>query len=583
MIKKLQRSLCLIAMLLFVTVGAALAQKQTVTGKVADDAGRGMPGVNILLKGTTTGTTTDADGAFSIEAAPTDILVISFIGYASQEITVGSQTSLNVTLQEDLKTLEEVVVVGYGEMRKADLTSAQTSISSKDISRTLNTTIEQAIQGRSAGVFVTQNTGAPGGGISVAIRGINSINGTNEPLYVIDGVQIQGGNSASGVNPLASLNPNDIEGIEILQGPSATAIYGSRATNGVVLITTKRGKSGDVRINYDFTYSVQTAPKDLAVMNLSQYAQMENEYKTIVGGEIREDFMDPSLLGDGTKWQDELFKSAAMQKHQISLSGGTEKTTFYLSGERLTQDGVALGSGFNRSSVRLNMDNKPNKWFSIGANINYAQTDEKLASNNVSGTNLIVNAIQLGPMIPVKNLDGTYGGGNLDNSTAEQFAPVNPIALAAVASNDLTRRRLLGGLNAGIKIIEGLELRSNFNTDIGFSTGTYFLPTFKFGYQENLNAYLEENHNMNVYWGWSQTLQYTKAIGKHHINAMFTHEAQESKYKNLKGSRTGFLVNQVVDLNAGNLDKVGNSGGQGEWAQESYLGRVNYNFSDTPC
>jgi TonB-linked SusC/RagA family outer membrane protein len=577
MIKKLQRSLCLIAMLLFVTVGAALAQRQAITGKVTDDAGRGMPGVNILLKGTTTGTTTDAEGAFSIEAGPNDILVISFIGYASQEITVGSQTSLNVALQEDLKTLEEVVVVGYGEMRKGDVTAAQTSISSKELNRTINTSLEQAIQGRAAGVYVTQNSGAPGAGISVNIRGINSINGSNEPLYVIDGVQIQGSALPGGSNPLATLNPNDIEDMQILQGPNATAIYGSRGTNGVVLITTKRGKSGEVRISYDYTYSLQTAPEKLEIMNLRQYAQMDLEYKAIAGGDPREEFLDPSILGEGTNWQDELFKSAAMQKHQLSLSGGTEKTTFYLSGERMKQDGVALGSGFERSSVRLNLDNKPRKWLSLGANLNFAQTDTRLSTTQ---SNIIVNAIQMAPNISVKNLDGTYGGGNIQNSGAEQFLPPNPIGLAQLTTNDLTQRTFLGGLNAEVTILKGLSLTTNFNTNIGFSNSTFFLPTYKFGYQENKVARLQNNHNFNTYWGWSQTLQYQNQFGKHHLNVMVTHEAQESTWKNLMAERRGFTSNDVIDINAGdqNLDDTG--GGQGDWAMESYLGRLNYNFSE---
>jgi TonB-linked SusC/RagA family outer membrane protein len=565
---------------LFFTVAVYAQQKKVITGTISDVDGSPMPGVNVLLKGTAVGTASAANGSFSIEATEDDILVISFIGYVSQEIKVGAQTSFDVKLVEDLKTLEEVVVVGYGEMRKVDITAAQTSISSKDLNRTVNTTFEQAIQGRAAGVYVTQNTGAPGGGISVNIRGINSINGSNEPLYVVDGVQIQGSISASGSNPLSSLNPADIEDMQILQGPNATAIYGSRGTNGVILITTKRGKSGDIKISYDYGYTVQTAPKKLDVMNLRQYAQMENEYKGISGGDIREDFLDPSILGEGTNWQSELFSSAAMQKHQVSLSGGSEKTTYYFSGERMIQDGVALGSGFKRTSVRLNLDNKPRTWLSIGANFNYAQTDEQLASNNVDGANLIVNAIQLGPQVPVKNVDGTFGGGNTSNSTAEQFSPVNPVGLASVSTNDLTRRRLLGGVNLAIQIIKGLEFRTNFNTDVGFSNSTYFIPTFKFGYQENVNAYLENNHNLNTYWGWSQTLQFTKQISKHRVDVMATHEAQESSYKNLKGSRTGFLTNQVVDLNAGNADKVGNSGGQGEWAMESYLGRLNYNFGD---
>ncbi|MFO7256457.1 MAG: TonB-dependent receptor [Bacteroidota bacterium] len=568
-----------VAVLLLLGFASAYGQQRIVTGQVNDQSGNAMPGVNVVRKGTSIGTATDGNGSFSIEASDDDVLVISFIGYVSQEIRVGSQSNIRVVLSEDVATLNEVVVVGYGEMRRGDLTTAQTSISSTDIQRTLNTTIEQAIQGRSAGVYVTQNTGAPGGGISVNIRGINSIGGSNEPLYVIDGVQIQGSTSASGTNPLASLNPADIASMEILQGPSATAIYGSRGTNGVVLITTKRGKAGDVKVTYDFSYSLQTPPENIPVMNLRQYAQMENEYKAIAGGQVREDFLDPSILGEGTNWQDELFKSAAMQKHQVSVSGGNDKTTFYISGERMIQDGVALGSGFERTSARVNLDVKPLEWLFIGGNVNYAKTDEKLASNNLNGNNLIVNAIQLGPQIPVRNLDGTYGGGNPANN-AEQFAPPNPVGIAELSTNKLRRDRIMGGLNAGVRILDGLELRTNFNTDIGFYHSTYYLPTYDFGWQENATAVLENNHNYNTYWGWSQTIQYTKQIGKHHINAMATHEAQESYWKNLNASRRGFLTNEVLDLNAGDAETAGNGGGQGDWAMESYLARVNYNFDD---
>jgi TonB-dependent starch-binding outer membrane protein SusC len=576
---KIYRSITTLAAVFLLLLGfaSAIAQSRVITGKIIDDSGTGMPGVNVIRKGTTIGTATDEGGNFSIEAGSNDVLVISFIGYESQEIPVGTQTSINVTLNEDVETLQEVVVVGYGEMRRADLTSAQTSISSKDIQRTVNTTIEQAIQGRAAGVYVTQNTGAPGGAISVNIRGVNSISGTNEPLYVIDGVQIQGSISPSGSNPLSSLNPADIESMEILQGPSATAIYGSRGTNGVVLITTKRGKSGDIKISYDYSYSLQTQPKKLDIMNLRQYAQMENEYKAIAGGDVREDFLDPTILGEGTDWQDELFRSAAMQKHQVSLSGGGDKTTFYLSGERMNQEGVALGSGFDRTSVRLNLDNKPRKWLSIGGNVNVSQTDESISATQ---SNVIVNAIQLAPHIPVKNLDGTYGGGNIGNSSAEQFAPPNPVGLANLTTNEITRRRLLGGLTAGFNIIDGLEFRTSFNTDLGFSNSTYFLPTYKFGYQENTVAILNNNHNYNTYWGWNQMIQYVKQFGEHHINVMATHEAQESKWKNLFAERRGFSTNEVHDIEAGDESLDDTGGGQGDWAMESFLGRVNYNFSD---
>jgi TonB-linked SusC/RagA family outer membrane protein len=559
------------------TVFTAMAQKRVVTGEVTDGQGVAIPGVNVILKGTTTGTTTDGNGAFSIEVADADVLQFSFIGFMPQEVAVGNRTRLDVQLQEDVRTLQEVVVTGYGEMRKADLTSAQTSITSKDINHTINTSLEQAIQGRAAGVYVTQNSGAPGSGLSVIIRGINSISGTNEPLYVVDGVQIQGSTSPNGTGPLAFLNPADVEDVRFLEGPNATALYGSRATNGVVLVTTKRGKEGEFKISYDYTYSLQTEPKKLDIMNLRQYAQMENEYKAIAGGTVREDFLDPSILGDGTDWQEELFMNSGMQKHQVSVSGGGEKTALYLSGERMDQQGVALGSGFDRTSFRLNADNKTRKWLTLGANLNVVQTDRKISTTE---SNIIVNAIQLAPHIPVRNLDGSYGGGNITNSSAEQFAPPNPIGLANLTTNDRTERRLTGGVTAAVTILEGLEFHTQFNTDMGFTNSTYFLPTYKFGYQQNTIAKLNNYHNFNTYWLWNQTLQYVKQFGKHRINAMVTHEAQESGWKNLFAERSGFTTNAVLDIEAGDESLDDTGGGHGEWALESFLGRINYNFGD---
>jgi TonB-linked SusC/RagA family outer membrane protein len=573
--KRLYTSLGCICFLLLPWV--AFAQAQTVKGKVTDGTGQTMPGVNVVLKGTTSGTTTDGDGGFTIQAQPPDVLIFSFIGYKTQEIPVGSQSTIDVSMEEDATTLQEIVVTGYGELRRTDLTSAQTSINSENLQKSINTTIEQAMQGRAAGVFITQNTGAPGGGISVNIRGVNSIMGGNEPLYVIDGVQIQGSSTTSGSNPLASLNPSDIDNIEILQGPSATAIYGSRGTNGVVLISTKRGKKGDVRIAYDYMYSLQTEPKKLNVMNLQQYAQMDNEYKAIAGGNVREEFLDPSLLGKGTNWQDELFNSAAMQKHQLSLSGGGETTTFYLSGEFMDQDGVAIGSGFDRSSIRLNLDNKPRKWLSIGVNMNVSQTNTQLST---MGSDIITRAVQMGPYVAVRNLDGTYGGGNIATNGAEQFLPPNPIGLAQITTNELTQRRFLGGVNLGVTIIEGLEVRTYFNTDFNFSNSTYFLPKYVFGYQRNDQAVLNNSHNFGAYWQWNQLIQYTKQFGNHHISAMVSHEAQESNWKNLYAERRGFPTNDVLDINVGDQSLDDNAGGHGSWAQESYLGRLNYNFAD---
>ncbi|SDE03752.1 TonB-linked outer membrane protein, SusC/RagA family [Dyadobacter soli] len=552
-----------------------------VKGKVTDEKGDGLPGVSVVVKGTSRGTTTNSAGQYELELGQGEnTLIFSFVGYLSQEIPVGARSELNVALKIDTKALDEVVVVGYGEMKRADLTTAQTSVSAKDIARTTNTTLEQAIQGRAAGVYITQNSGQPGGGISVNIRGINSISGSNEPLYVVDGVQIQGQSVSFGAqsssNPLAGLNPADIESVEVLQGPSATAIYGSRATNGVLLITTKRGKSGDSKIAYGYQFSLQTPPKPLKVMDLGQYAQMVGEYHKLAGGETPEEFLDPSLLGKGTDWQKELFKNAPMHKHQLSLSGGNDRTTYYLSGEYLRQDGVALGSGFNRYAFRLNLDNKPREWASIGANLSFNQTNDNLTT---SQENVISNALQLTPQVPVRNIDGSWGGGD-ENNGANIFAPVNPIAIANLTTNKLVRRQLLGGLNIGVRIAKGLQFRTSFNTNLGFSNSSYYIPTYKIGWAQNVTASYTNGSGVNTYWNWNQLLEYNKQFGKHNINVMLSHESQESGWKNLGGGRTGFLTNDILDLAAGDALTASNSGGSGEWAMESYLGRLNYNFAD---
>lgn len=578
------RQVLLRVVLLYVFCGFCadlVAQSRRVTGTVMDEQGNVLPGASVSIKGTQISTGTDANGAFTLNVpAGSDVLVISFVGMARQEVSLGNRSSVRIVLQENSTSLSEVVVVGYGTAKRANLTTAQTTVTAKEINRTVNTTIEQAIQGRSAGVYITQNSGQPGGGISVNIRGINSINGANEPLYVVDGVQIQPAavslGTQSSSNPLAGLNPADIEDIQVLQGPSATSIYGSRATNGVLLITTKRGKAGDVKIAYGFQHGVQTPPEGLQVMNLRQYAQMVNEYHAIQGGETPLELLDPSLLGEGTNWQKELFNNAPMNKHQLSLSGGSEKTTYYLSGDYLDQGGVAEGSGFKRYSARLNLDNKPKEWATLSANISFNQTNETLTS---SQENIISNALQLTPQVPVKNIDGSWGGAD-ENNGANNFAPVNPIAIATLARNNNMRRQFLGGINLGVRIMRDLHFRTSFNTDLGSSNSEYFIPTYKIGWAENVTAAFTNGSNMNTYWNWNQMLEYNKKIQKHNFSLMVSHESQESSWRGLGGRRTGFLTNDIYDLNAGDELTASNTGGSNTWAMESYLGRLNYNFAD---
>ena len=571
----------LLAFICMLFMSLTYAQERVVTGKVLDEDGVPLFNATVDVQGAKVTTLTDVSGNFRISVPATaKALIISYVGMQTQTVSINNLSEINVKLVVGDSKMNEVVVVGYGSAKKANLTSAQTTVSAKDIERTVNTTIEQALQGRAAGVYITQNSGQPGGGISVNIRGVSSINGTTEPLYVIDGVQVQGSQisfgSTSSSNPLAGLNPSDIEDVQILQGPSATAIYGSRGTNGVIMITTKRGKSGDPKLNYTFQYNLQTPPDRVEVMNLPEYAQMVKEFHVIAGGVTPGEFLDPKLLGTGTDWQAELFRNAPMSKHQLSLSGGTPATTYYLSGEYLTQEGIALGSGFRRYGIRLNLDNKPRQWITMGVNLSYNQTNEDLTT---SQENIISNALQLTPQIPVKNINGSWAGGDVTNG-ANQFAPVNPIAIASLTSNENVRRQFLGGLNVGLNLAKGLTFRTTLNTNLGYSNASYYQPTYQIGWAINATASMQSGTGTNTYWNWNQLLEYNKTFGKHSVVLMAAHESQESTWQNLMGRRTGFLTNDVFDLNAGDPATASNGGGSGTWGMESYFGRVNYNYDN---
>ncbi len=567
-------------------VDEVIAESGTISGVVTDTKGQIMPGVSVKLEGAANQTRiSDAKGKYAFNNLPPGTYMVTFlyVGYtkAIKQVQLAKDQAIefNVSLTQESNGLEEVVIVGYGSMKKALLSGAQTTITSEQINKTINTTVEQAIQGRSAGVYVTQNSGQPGGAMSINIRGVNSINGTNEPLYVIDGVQSQPGlpsyGPTSSVNPLAGLNPSDIETIDILQGPSATAIYGSRATNGVVLITTKRGKAGEMKIGYTYGVTVQSRPKTLPVMNLREHAIMVNEM--LPGNPTDPELIDPSILGNGTNWQEALFKNSMLSKHQLMLSGGNDKTTFYLSGEYFDQDGVAIGSAFDRYNLRLNLDSRARSWIKLSTNINVNQTKEKLTS---TADKVITDAIQLAPKIPLKNADGTWGGPEDRPDGQDEYYPINPVAIANLTTNDLLRRAATGGLSADVNVLKGLTFRTTLNGSVSYSTFDRFVPTYKIGSRSNDVATLSVGDNQNTYVNFNQLLQYNRSLKKHALGLMASHESQVSNYRALSGARQGFVTNEIPDLNIGNAVGATNGGGRGDWAQESYFGRLNYAYDN---
>jgi TonB-linked SusC/RagA family outer membrane protein len=554
-----------------------------ITGKILTSAGQPLEGASVTIKGSDVATSTSSAGEFAINARTGDVLVVSSVGYQTREGRVGTGASLNFSMTSEARGMDEVVVVGYGRMKRAEQSSAQVSVSAADISKTVNTTVEQALQGRAAGVYVTQNTGQPGGGISVNIRGVNTIGGSNEPLYVIDGIQIQPSTVSFGAtastSPLSSLNPADIESMEVLQGPAATAVYGSRGTNGVVLITTKRGKAGQLKIGYNYQYSLQAKPEILPSMNLQQFAQMTNEIRFIAGngGQGPGEFRDPSLLSLGTNWQKELFKTSPWHKHQLTLSGGNEATTYYMSGEYSTQEGVAIGSKFDRGSFRLNLDNQTRQWVKLSTNLSVSQTNEALGSTSEG---LINTAIIMSPSVAVKNAQGQFAGADETNGVSVQYTPLNPVAIANLIENDLRRSTVQAGLNADVTILKGLIFRASLNGNANWSEGRYFSPNYQIGNRAASIASLSLNSNRSLYWNLNQLLQYNTKLGKHDIGVMVSHESQESRYSGINGSRTGFVSNDVVGLNLGQALGQQNGSNQGSWAMESYLGRINYSYAN---
>lgn len=554
------------------------AQTFRITGKItgADD-GQPLPGVSIRVKGTAAGAISAIDGSYIITAKPGDILVFSFLSYKSQEITVKQNKVINVKLNPTSSNLNEVVVIGYGKQKRKDLTGSISSLSGKDLRETQPTTFDQALQGKVAGVVVQQISGQPGGGVSIQIRGVSSITGSNSPLYVIDGVIIPPvGDPGNGGNPLNSINPADIASIDVLKDASATAIYGSQATNGVIVITTKRGRAGAPQISYDFYAGDQEIPKELPTMNLQQYATFMDARAQVWGFGARPEFANPQYLGTGTNWQKELFRRAPENSHTITVSGGDAKTQYLLSASYFDQQGIALGSDFKRSSVRLNLDNKTTNWLKVGTSLQLAHINQ---NQNTSASGVISSALSLTPDVPVQNPDGSWGG----VTTTDGWVPgiVNPVAIAQLVTNVSSRNQVFGNAYAEIQFTKDLTLRNEVSGNFDFGTADNFTPTYNFGKVVNGTNSGSSSSTQSIYTVIRNYLTYNHTFKKININALVGHEAQSNSFENLNGARSNFPSNNVKSISAGDATTATNSGSNGlGGSSESYFGRVNLSWND---
>ncbi|MDR0865483.1 MAG: TonB-dependent receptor [Candidatus Symbiothrix sp.] len=565
----------LMLFLLVLCTGVYASAQTTVHGVVSSGAdGLTMPGVSVTVKGTALGTATDLDGNFSL-TIPSDkaVLVFTYIGYKAKEVAVtGSSRNLQVILNEDTQLLDELVVVGYGTMKRSDLTGAVASITAEQIKQGVNTSIEQAMQGRIAGVQVMQNSGAPGGGISVQIRGINSLNG-NEPLYVIDGVAVSGQTSGNS-SVLSSINPSDIVSLEVLKDASATAIYGSRASNGVVLITTKRGEAGKPKLNYEGYAGWQQLPGKIDVLNLYEYADYYNTRAEVQGWGIREDFRDPSLLTAGTDWQKELFRTAFMHNHQVGVSGGAGGTNYAVSGGFLNQDGIGLGSSFDRASFRVNLDSEITKWLKLGVNASYTHTKQVVTLDD---NGLIRTALQQRPDIAPRNPDGTYGFPQVDQFNTYYS---NPLFEAQMIENYNTGDQVNYNAYANITPVKGLDLRMEYGGNVNHGNNYFFKPEYRYGNKQE-ESESRRGSSKGDYSSFKTYATYNFDLAvDHHLSIMAGHEAQEGSWENLSGTRKGYISDAIHSLNVGDALTAQNENGGNSWAIESYYGRLNYNFAD---
>jgi len=565
-------------------LAAATAAEKTIAGKVTSDDGEALPGASVVVKGTAIGATTDAEGAFKL-TIPDDAttLVISYIGFMSQEITIGNQTAFNIVLVPDVATLADIVVVGYGIQKKSDLTGAIASVKGDELAQLPTQRVDQALQGRAAGVMVLNQSGAPGGATTIRIRGSSSILGGNQPLVVIDG--LQGGD-------LNSLNPNDVESMEVLKDASATAIYGSQGANGVILVTTKKGKKGHPVVSYSYNLGVQQLRRKLDLMNAGDFARSINDFKASQDqpGNVvitpTPVFTADQIAGydknGGTDWQNEVYRSAAMQNHQLSVSGGGENVQYLVSGGYLNQQGILLNSAFKRFSLRANVNVDVTKWASFG--LSWAGIKEVGNTPPFGEGTAIIDplgqVVSVAPRwdatVPVYDENGNYSKHPSGYGEPNMW---NPVASAKepFTENNTIRNNINAYLD--FKIAKGLTLRVTGGAITRNQNNFRYLNRNTFaGYQKNGLGTVDDA-NYTRYQN-SNILTYDKAMGRHHFVITGVAEQQVEQNKASSINANDFLVDRAGIFDLGGASTVTAISSNTKRVINSFLGRVNYSFAD---
>jgi TonB-linked SusC/RagA family outer membrane protein len=552
----MQKKATFLMAVLLLLVHLTRAQDVPVKGIVKDNQGNPLPGVSVVVKNTTRGTTTSQEGAYTIQAGANDILVFSFLGYSKQETQVGNRSVIDLVLQDENRQLSEVVVIGYGTQRKKDITGAVSVVGEKEFESRPNTQLGAVLQGKAPGVQVLAPSGKPSAGFSIRIRGTSSIKASSDPLYVIDGVP---------TTDTRSVNPADIESISVLKDASSAAIYGASGANGVVLITTRKGKTGPPRFEFNAYGGYQSVWRRLDVLNGAQYRELMTEMGNIT---------DWNRYNKNTNWQDEIFRKGTSQNYQLSVSGKNDKTTYYLSGGWVQQNGAVRSATMDRFNFKVNLEQQVNNWLTMGTNVAYSRWHDVDVTDNigVDRGGVLLGALATPPVIGIYNDNGTF--------TSNPFQDwENPVASTDGAERGYKQQRVLGNVYAEVLLLPELKFRSNFGIDYNNSVYDYFVDPFRTSYGRARGGIGQNNTDLINYWIAENTLSYNKVFGKHNVGAMAGVVAQSTKWESAKIEKSGFSSSGIPTTNAGSTFQLAENT-KSEKKNASFLARVNYSYED---
>lgn len=571
---------------------SVMAQNITVKGNVSDEKGEAVIGASVLVKGTSKGVITDLDGNFQLQAPEKATLLISYVGYLTQEVALKGSSFLRIVLKEDSKTLDEVIVVGYGVQKKKLSTGATAQVKGDELIKMNSVSTLGALQGQAPGVRITSNSGKPGDNFKVVIRGLGTT-GNSAPLYIVDGMQLDN---------ISFLNSADIESLDVLKDAASAAIYGNRAANGVVLITTKKGKSGDAVITYDGYVGAQSAYKKVDMLDAQQYATIMNEMNINAGGTainfLNDYNIDLDKIGKGTDWFDELtVKNAMVTNHNLSVTGGSEKAVYAISAGYTSQDGLVGGhsvSNYERINFRINTEFKVKKYLTLGQHLSFSHTSSRDVGTGNGYDNTLGAIYSVSPFRPVYDDSGEYlnANGGIVNGKPYNWniEEANPVAAMHMrAQNNSQNDILLPDFYMVLEPIANLKIRSSLGLNIGSSSFHDFMPVYEYSlYAKNDYSYATQTSNRGISWLWENTVNYNFNIGKNAFDVLAGTSASKSSGSGQNGRNINLIFNDLDHAwldNATNIDTNTNFYSKGSpWRKNSllsYFGRVQYNFNET--